>query len=474
VPACLSSRPDALTRKGDKRPIWARVKPRDYRLWDQLMEKVAAEFADQIDVWEIWNEPNIDFWEGTVDEYAELVAHTSAALRRGDPDTCIAAGGFVGGFDFADRLFQQGMGDNIDILSVHYTDEKPGDTARWKELLSKYNLDLPIWNSEEKTEVPLRNMAGGIEKSFKFIHVAIGYPEFRPLVRKNLTALPAGVAFSVGAHCIGTAQHVGMSDRLAHVDTHFFQRGEETIAVFQRQPLKDSESLLGPRPTSVELSLQALESSDVMVTDSLGRSKALKPMDGKATLPLGALYSNSSSTPGMLIVNGARDIKITGMTIGESRANIVLGEAESGDWHSGWQVSQKEEFFGGRVLAICADKDSGPEGYWVRIPFELARGGCYEVIFSGNSLQRLKTPRSLSSFAWSFDDGPEQLAAHAHLPPAGFLGSLDGVSLLGSVELDPGSHTFQLRLTGRREMPDTHYALWFDAILLRPVASTEN
>lgn len=41
------------------------------------------------------------------------------------------------------------------------------------------------------------------------------------------------------------------------------------------------------------------------------------------------------------------------------------------------------------------------------------------------------------------------------------------MSTLGEVELDAGQHTFRLRLTGRREVYDTHYALWFDAIALR-------
>ena len=39
---------------------------------------------------------------------------------------------------------------------------------------------------------------------------------------------------------------------------------------------------------------------------------------------------------------------------------------------------------------------------------------------------------------------------------------------LGAVALMRGRHSFRLRLTGRRDQPDQNYALWFDAVALRP------
>ncbi|NCO42508.1 MAG: hypothetical protein GW892_27875 [Armatimonadetes bacterium] len=94
MPQVLSSRPEATDQVGDAGPLWCRVKPRDYGLWDQMLEKLAAKFADEIQVWEILNEADIPnaYWSGTAAEFAEFVDHTSAALRRGNPRPRIASG----------------------------------------------------------------------------------------------------------------------------------------------------------------------------------------------------------------------------------------------------------------------------------------------------------------------------------------------------------------------------------------------
>ena len=46
--------------------------------------------------------------------------------------------------------------------------------------------------------------------------------------------------------------------------------------------------------------------------------------------------------------------------------------------------------------------------------------------------------------------------------------TVDPDSVLGTMALSQGEHTFRLTLRGRRDEPDHHYALWFDAIGLRP------
>jgi len=471
-PKALSSKADAVTPQGDSGPIWARVKPRDYRLWDQLMEQLAADFSDEIDVWEIWNEPNIHFWEGTVEEYAELVEHTARALRRGNPDTRIAAGGFVaispGAFGFTEKLLQLGMGKHIDVLSVHYTDEQPEHIAQWRELLAKHELDLPIWNSEEKSEIPLRNLAGGIEISFKFIHIGVRYPEYRPLVRPDLTVLPAGMAFSVAAHCIGVGEHVGSSDVVPGFDVHFFRRGEETVGVFQRATVKDRTKLFGPKARRLTLAVEPLEGGgDVVVTDIFGRSRALPVSDGRAVLSLESALSGSSSTPGALFVNGARAIEVVSIDELKQGDGTSVFTAESGRRSVGWGVFSEAGYFGDKVASIWADKEPGPEGYWVEVDIAVGRSGRYQVIFSGNDLKRMKSPRSLSPFQWRIDDGQAHTVDASMPPPTGDLGAIGGLNDLGDIHLDKGKHRFRLTLTGRRDEPDQRYALWFDAILLR-------
>jgi xylan 1,4-beta-xylosidase len=86
--------------------------PRDYAKWDALISSFAAHLIerygiDEVAQWyfEVWNEPNLDFWAGTPAQasYWTLYDHTaralkgvSAALRVGGPSTAQAA--WVGAF----------------------------------------------------------------------------------------------------------------------------------------------------------------------------------------------------------------------------------------------------------------------------------------------------------------------------------------------------------------------------------------
>jgi hypothetical protein len=458
-PRALSSQPNATSVVGDAGPLWCRVRPRDYGLWEELTAKLAAAFREEIGVWEVWNEPNLRdrYWTGTVEGYAELVERTARGLRRGNPDARIAAGGFVGGIDFADRLFRLGMGRHIDILSVHYTDERPEQIAGWKRLLAKHKRPLPIWNSEERSEVPLRNLAGGIERSFKFLHAAIGYGHMRPLVRKDWTVLPAGVAFSVGAHCLGTAKYAGRLENVSGYDAMLFRRGGEVIAAFDRSQKTGVVKLFAPAARRVTLRVEALAGSRPTATDLYGRSRALAIVDGRAEVAL---------PEGMLFVNGCRELAVVAAAVAPAE-NALVFEAEDGRCSKGWDRNAKPGFSGGRILELYKKPDPPAGGYWAELRLRAPEAGRYEVLFSGNDLSRLAAPPSLSPFTWRIDDGKPQAAHGAVRVRHGVPGAPEGLSSLGTVQMAAGEHVFRLSITGRRKQYDDCYALWFDAIVLR-------
>ncbi|MBS0377411.1 MAG: glycosyl hydrolase family 39 [Proteobacteria bacterium] len=68
--------------------------PKDYRRWDDLIEAFARHLVerygiDEVRRWyfEVWNEPNLDFWAGVPKQatYWTLYEHTARALKRVDP-----------------------------------------------------------------------------------------------------------------------------------------------------------------------------------------------------------------------------------------------------------------------------------------------------------------------------------------------------------------------------------------------------
>ena len=91
MPKKLAFNPDAL------HPFWYKQNvspPKSMERWDDLMTHFAQHLVDRYGIdevaqwyFEVWNEPNIDFWNGIPREqsYFDLYAHTARALKAVSP-----------------------------------------------------------------------------------------------------------------------------------------------------------------------------------------------------------------------------------------------------------------------------------------------------------------------------------------------------------------------------------------------------
>jgi xylan 1,4-beta-xylosidase len=91
MPKKLAFNPDAL------HPFWYKQNvspPKSWQLWDDLMRAFARHLVDRYGIdevaqwyFEVWNEPNIDFWNGIprLESYFELYDHTARALKSVNP-----------------------------------------------------------------------------------------------------------------------------------------------------------------------------------------------------------------------------------------------------------------------------------------------------------------------------------------------------------------------------------------------------
>lgn len=89
----ISFMPKKLALRQDVHPFWYKqivAPPKDYAKWDALMHAFAQHLLDrygiaEVSQWyfEVWNEPNIDFWTGEPKQatYFELYDHTARALK---------------------------------------------------------------------------------------------------------------------------------------------------------------------------------------------------------------------------------------------------------------------------------------------------------------------------------------------------------------------------------------------------------
>jgi xylan 1,4-beta-xylosidase len=128
-------------------PFWYKQNvspPKDYAKWDDLIHHFAQHLVDrygiaEVSQWyfEVWNEPNIDFWAGEPKQstYFQLYDHTARALksvspllRVGGPSTAAA--------DWVDALLAHCVQQNvpIDFVSSHgYADDTVENLFHTKE-----------------------------------------------------------------------------------------------------------------------------------------------------------------------------------------------------------------------------------------------------------------------------------------------------------------------------------------------------
>jgi xylan 1,4-beta-xylosidase len=131
----ISFMPKKLAARQDVHPFWYKqivAPPKDYGKWDDLIRAFAQHLVDRYGIgevaqwyFEVWNEPNIDFWSGDPKQatYFELYDHTARAeggelaAARGRSGKFVGAlGGYVsrarrqrartGGFCFEPRLWR--------------------------------------------------------------------------------------------------------------------------------------------------------------------------------------------------------------------------------------------------------------------------------------------------------------------------------------------------------------------------------
>lgn len=481
TPRILSSKPDANDAKGDGGPLFCRVKPADYRLWDQMVEQIAREFKDDIQVWEVWNEVagGGHFWVGTAEEFVELLEHTSAALRRGNPNAKIAGPGFTSSVALCEPFFKAGIGKYLDILSVHYTDRKDR-VAEYQALQEKYGLALPIENTEESTLVPLNNLARGI-RSHKYIHLhAPSNNTYRPLMTMDWKLHPTAVTYAVGAHVLG-AKTFCSSKELPGFKVYFFGAGAGAGAglavVVAHRGEGPARFLDGQSIDRVRIKAVPAAGQEVVGIDSLGRETPFPGGEGELPFSQSAsMFTENSgiifAAPDCVFIRGCQDI-VAIDRVGQS--SLIVAEAEDGDYdREAFGASQNPEYSGGKYLNIWQKNPPGEKGYGVDLKIDVPADGDYRVLFSGNNLARIiKKPTSLSPFYWSFDDGPRTPVGEQALDMFGDIvggidGAPEGMATLGTVHLTKGQRVFHLRLTAPRET-DQHWALWIDAIALVPV-----
>jgi xylan 1,4-beta-xylosidase len=97
MPKAMSVKPEPYQHKYPP-DVWAgwAYPPKDYGKWAELIKKWALHSKEKYGsaaedkwLWELWNEPDIFYWQGTFEEYCKLFDYTEKALHSALPNAIL-------------------------------------------------------------------------------------------------------------------------------------------------------------------------------------------------------------------------------------------------------------------------------------------------------------------------------------------------------------------------------------------------
>ncbi|MEM6391550.1 MAG: hypothetical protein AAF797_02115 [Planctomycetota bacterium] len=158
----------------------------DLDAWRVWVRALAEEMSGRAVHWEIWNEPDIGFFEGTIEEYQSLLRAASEEIRAVDPTMRVMTGGFVsmdghGGrkVGMVERVIDENQ-DDYDVVAYH----KHGGFSGFREELDE-KLG-PYMDGVLRSPRPLYFTETGMDTRFGQHHQA------RTLVQKMAFAWSRG------------------------------------------------------------------------------------------------------------------------------------------------------------------------------------------------------------------------------------------------------------------------------------------
>lgn len=124
--------------------------------WDDFVSALVTRYNGKIQIYELWNEPDVQYYSGTLAQMVTLTTHMYNIVRSLDPKALIAAPAATSTF-WLDDYWAAGGVKTVDIASTHDYPNPNNPVAEvicafrsapLKALLVKYGIKAAIWDTE--------------------------------------------------------------------------------------------------------------------------------------------------------------------------------------------------------------------------------------------------------------------------------------------------------------------------------------
>jgi xylan 1,4-beta-xylosidase len=198
----ISFMPKKLALRQDVHPFWYKQivsPPKDYKKWDDMIHAFAQHLVDRYGIdevaqwyFEVWNEPNIDFWSGDPKQatYFELYDHTARALKSVSPRLRVG-GPATSSAHWVDAFIQHAASQNVptDFVSSHgYADDTVQDLFGTSEDIP---MDRRVCRAIKKVH---DQIASSARPDLPLMWTEWNVPSFGPLHARDTTYVGASLA----------------------------------------------------------------------------------------------------------------------------------------------------------------------------------------------------------------------------------------------------------------------------------------
>jgi len=180
MPEALSTHPQPYKHdfpNGNIFTGWA-YPPKDYAKWEELVYQFAKHLRERYGekevrnwLWEVWNEPDIDYWKGSREEFFKLYDFAAQGILRAAPDAKVGGPDTTGAAGAKAAEFLRAFLEHC----ARGTNAATGKQGAPLSFISFHPKGSPVWRGDH-VQMRVERELSSVKKGFE---VVASFPEWR-------------------------------------------------------------------------------------------------------------------------------------------------------------------------------------------------------------------------------------------------------------------------------------------------------